>query len=242
MNKVSIKEVVAKILMRLPSPPTSQQMVKIKYFINEGLRLMQVTKSMEVGRTIFTLTEDKRLILPSDLVTLTAVYIGTNDNRLIRLAKAYNSAGIINRNQYQQSGNILTFGELDSVAERTEQDPTDPNKLVTTVEVGIEYLKYDLDEEGYFLIPDSATVHEALYWFVVRNLLGAGYTIAGIRFDFADQMWERVHAPRAIEEMKTFTPEDAEVLLRQSTKLIWNYNQWEGFHANSRERIYADLS
>ena len=224
MKKVSINKVLSDILMRLPVVPSTQQLIKIKYFLNHGLSLMKVTKALtKKNDVLYISTCNTKFEKPNDIVgDVLAVFVieGEGDNEYrVRLGKAYNESGVVGDTRYVESPKFITLGDQ------------------TIDTIGITYLTHDKDGEGFLQIPDKPVVTEALYWFIAKCLIGIGYKGFPFQYEYADQQWEMVHSPRAIEAMKTFTPEDAEVLLRQETKLVWNYHQWEDFHENERELL-----
>ena len=69
---------------------------------------------------------------------------------------------------------------------------TNPDYIITSFESGhikIHYNAYYVDEYGYPLVPDHASVTTALSWYIIKMLLLQGHEHPTIRFDFAHQMW-----------------------------------------------------
>ena len=123
-----------------------------------------------------------------------------------------------------QSGNVSAYYQISG------------NKIQTSEEemfVRLHYLKVPTDDKGWPLIPDNENYKQATFFYIMKQLIAAGYehTIwKGIRgYDYCEQMFEKYSA-RAIEEIK-YPSVDAMESLRVSwaERLIFPYSRWEDF-------------
>lgn len=77
------------------------------------------------------------------------------------------------------------------------------NCIQTSFESGfikVHYLQRPLDHDGYPMIPDNQNFRTALYWYVMRMLIGAGYEHPVFKYDACDINFEKF-AARAIGEI-----------------------------------------
>lgn len=104
-------------------------------------------------------------------------------------------------------------------------------------EVLLTYYSYPVDDKGLLKIPDSQNYKNALYWNVVSNLLLTGWKHpANINHQYAQQQYEQVYAPRAINELKRFTPEDAEYLFNSvQNRLVLPVHFYRDYWINSEQ-------
>ena len=68
-------------------------------------------------------------------------------------------------------------------------------------DIKIYYEKISVDDDGFPCVPDDAEVKNAISWYVMRGLLGAGYTHPVFDWKTTDALWEK-HYPRAQNRIK----------------------------------------
>ena len=230
MEKISINQILGDILLELPKMPSSQELFKIKRFIQKACKLMQVTHTLDTRVAKLPIVA-RRTILPSDAISLIAVWINNDaddDGDLphagaLRLQQAYNDYDYLGNIEYALSDNVLFIGD-----ERQS-------------EVWVKYTAPEVDDEGFWLVPNIASLHEAIYWFVMMKLSGTGYPTP-FPHQYCYQMFEQVHAPRAMQELKRWTPEDAELARRTHTRLFWDYDKWHMFGQSEYEKLDFELN
>lgn len=96
-----------------------------------------------------------------------------------------------------------------------------PPYIRTSFESGtidLFYRSYEMDEEGFLLIPDVAEYREALVWNVLKNLILEGYKLKDPRIDFvfAEEMWEK-YKHSAKGKVRRFSRDERERFAR-----MWN--------------------
>lgn len=104
------------------------------------------------------------------------------------------------------------------------------NYLQTSFETGfvkIHYLAMVVDSEGYPLVPDNENFKTALYWYILKMLIGAGYQHPVFSYQFCDQEFERIGA-RALGEIKFPSLDEKARVHNANTRLIAP----SGFHSN----------
>jgi hypothetical protein len=120
-----------------------------------------------------------------------------------------------NANYYKISGNYIQFSFEEGF-------------------VKLHYLRRPLDKEGYPLIPDNENFKQALYWYVLKQLIGAGYKHQVFDYGKCDEEFEKYGA-RAINEI-TYPSLDAMAKANRSLiRLIPPYHFYEDFFANSEQ-------
>ena len=120
------------------------------------------------------------------------------------------------RHYYQERGNDLMFS-------------------FPTGKVRLHYKKWITDEQGYPMIPDIGSVKEGLMWYVLSRLILGGYEHKTITFESAINMWEGRYFPRALSDLKPYTTEKAERLLRSQLRLIPNLTAGQDFFVNQEQ-------
>lgn len=95
----------------------------------------------------------------------------------------------------------------------------------------VYFLGIPVDEEGYPLIPDNENYKQAIYWYVRAQMIGCGYSDPVFKFDYCQAMFE-TYAPRAIGEIVHRTPDQAETVFRNNTRLILPDNSFDSFFGN----------
>ncbi len=219
MDNVSIETVLSGILMELPTQPTSQDMLKIKYFIQDACKLLSVHKTLQQHDAVLNVVNG-RATLPDNIIVLMSVWKhDTKTKKICRLLQNHSDHTYLGDETYEVNGNYIFVGD----------------RCVT--EIGIKYTAPEIDCNGFWMVPDNAALKEAITWFVDMKLAKMGYPGLKVNHQYASQQFEQIWGPRAVEELKRFTPEDAETLKVRSTKLIWDYDKWQMFGQSEREHI-----
>lgn len=103
--------------------------------------------------------------------------------------------------------------------------------------VKIHYSKLETDDEGYPLIPDNENLLSAIEWYVIGRLLLTGWKHpANVGYSEALERFEMIYAPRAINEMKSWTPENAERLFNDTVRLILPTHFYGDFGIGSEKK------
>lgn len=100
--------------------------------------------------------------------------------------------------------------------------------------VKIHYLRRPVDAEGYPLIPDNENFKQALYWYVLKQLIGAGYEHKVFDYDKCDYQYE-LYAGRAINELSYPSLDAMARANRATVRLIPPYHFYEDFFAGSEQ-------
>lgn len=111
------------------------------------------------------------------------------------------------------------------------------NYIQTSFESGfikIHYQVRPVDKEGYPLIPDLENFKQALYWYVLKQLIGAGYEHKVFDYGKCDEEFEKYGA-RAISELNYPSLDAAARLNRATVRLIQPYHFYEDFFAGSEQ-------
>jgi len=109
------------------------------------------------------------------------------------------------------------------------------NYIQTSFEEGFIKLHYwtiPVCSEGYPLIPDNENFKQAIYWYVLSMLIGAGYQHKVFSFDQAFEYWEK-YANRAVNEVSYPSISSMHRLAKSSVRLIPPINFYEDFFIGS---------
>lgn len=95
--------------------------------------------------------------------------------------------------------------------------------------IKIHYLSLPVDAEGYPLVVNNENYKSALYWYVMKQLIGAGFEHKVFNYQYCDDQFEKFGA-RALAEIK-MPNEDriAKVHRAFSSRLIPPYHYYEDF-------------
>jgi hypothetical protein len=100
--------------------------------------------------------------------------------------------------------------------------------------VKIHYLKRPLDKDGYPLIPDNENFKQSLYFYVMRQLLGAGFQHPVFTYEACHNNFE-LYAGRAINEITYPSLDAAARYNRAVVRLIPPYHFYEDFFQGSEQ-------
>lgn len=111
------------------------------------------------------------------------------------------------------------------------------NCIQTSFETGfvkIHYLQRPLDKDGYPMIPDNQNFKTALYWYVMRMLIGAGYEHPVFKYKDCDIEFEKF-AARAIGELTYPSLDEYARINRSFVRLVPPYHFADDFFINSEQ-------
>lgn len=244
--KEVIARVIRNTGRKLPAQYYEDLLEWIPEAINQ-LRTYQnliTTSTPDFGTVGAYITKNHAVHLPCDLASIIAVE-DKNGNR-IRLGgditditrrtnslqsspiTTSNSVWNMNPNYEDVDGNKVTpiFGEdVDSAIENSDQNifyKVQLDTLQTSFEsdfVKIHYKALPVDEEGYLLIPDEDNYKTALYWYVMKMLIGAGYEHKVFNYQFCDAEFEK-YAGRALGKLKMPSADGMQKLYNSFVRLI----------------------
>lgn len=245
LKYINIKNVVGYILRRIGTNNIETHYIPdIKMYIADAFEELEVTTTL--SRRSQQITIDEHLgDLPSDMHEMIAV-IDTHSKQRIPLASTEldypNQKDSIN---YQYKGSLhgdewsKVFTASDLSVE-SSLEPVDghshhlisyyiqwPRIVLTEPTMLIEatYWGVNIDEEGYPLIPDYIQLKNAMYWYVLMNLVASGYKHKVFQYDYCRQMYESKRV-EATSSMKEFTPEHANRLNKSLNQLIKSERMW----------------
>lgn len=96
------------------------------------------------------------------------------------------------------------------------------------------FLKRQVDEEGYPMIPDVEDYKQAVYWYVLMMMLGAGYEHHLFKYDDCEARYN-LHAARAVSAIKYPTVDKMESNHRALTRLVPPQNYYDNFFNGSEQ-------
>jgi hypothetical protein len=90
-------------------------------------------------------------------------------------------------------------------------------------EIKLHYRTLPVDEEGYPLIPDNENLKQAIFYYCLMCLIGAGAELQNkeLNWRMCFDLYENKYLPRAINEMKIWNPETAQRAYTSQTRLIF---------------------
>lgn len=142
------------------------------------------------------------------------------------------------------SASVPYFGEdiqAQSITVRTNHYyKIQGNYIQTSFECGyvkLHYLTIPVDKDGYPLIPDNDAFKNALEWYILKRLIGAGYAHPVFTYQYAEQQFEK-YAARGINEISYYTPDGAARLNRSFVRLIPPYSYFDDFNINNEQPEY----
>lgn len=97
--------------------------------------------------------------------------------------------------------------------------------------VKIHYLTSVLDEEGFPMVPDNENFKTALYWYVLKMLIGAGYRHQVFSYGFCDQEFEKFGA-RALGEIKWPSLDEKARVHHTNTQFVISPKDYNTFFLN----------
>ena len=111
------------------------------------------------------------------------------------------------------------------------------NYLQTSFEEGtvrLHYTAFLLDECGFPMIPDNIYLKEAIKWYIIRQLLGQGYSHPVFNWQQANLEWER-YTNRAGNDMAMPDPNKMESLKNLWVRLVPDIHAFEHFYMGNQD-------
>jgi hypothetical protein len=102
-------------------------------------------------------------------------------------------------------------------------------------EVYLYYWAYELDCDGYLLIPDVDEFKEAIYWYVRMKLIESGWQDPVMQYRDVMFKWEQL-GPRGANAVAQSTPDEEARMTRNLIRLITPDNWKSGFAINGPEK------
>lgn len=102
--------------------------------------------------------------------------------------------------------------------------------------VNVSYLGIMTDEEGYPMIPDRVEFKQALFWYLLRQLILGGFIHPEFNFDKADSQW-KMYCGQAKGAGNMLDLGGMEAAARQVQMLVPNINAFRDFFA-TRDGYY----
>lgn len=245
---VSSKAIIAKAFRDLKLDNDSFVADALEW-IGEGLEFIGVHSGLEKDHEDVTIT-NFRGHLPCDLHLISTVeYNGMRLNygsnpQLHGLHK--DSSAVSNPYALEvvytayvtdpNGGNQATFQEIPASKVHSGDMfyTLNPGKIETSFESGtvrIHYMKIPLDGDNFPLVPDNATVKEALIWYILRQLVMGGYRHPIFSFDYLDAKWE-AYCGKAQNDLMFPSVDKVERFRDMWVSLIPNVNAHESFRTN----------
>jgi len=222
---------------------------EVMEYIIAGIKKLQ-TPYTKIKKSCVLQIEDYEASFPKDYES--TISITRNKQRLRKgnsdiLTKDIDKINQQIRPEYDKSEIINTLKEKYKVntykIDRNyyTEDFTGFNFTFEEGEVLLTYYAYPVDDKGLLKIPDSTNYFEALYWDVVSNLLLTGWKHpANVTHQYAQQQFEQIYGPRAISEMKRFSPEDAETLFNSVNRMILPVHHYRDYWVNAEQTQAID--
>lgn len=201
-NSVSVKQILSKLYRDLKPNNTSWESDAIEW-IGEALSFIGVTHGF-VEKVVELKVKDNRTPLPADFYTLKAVYYedtllpygrpsakGHDIDEAIYIAP---KDQVLEHSNFQMTRygsrlykNINPDGEYYTIV---------PGYIQTSFEKGTIHIVYDgwdVDEDGFPMIPDSPFYSSAIQWYIIRQMMLGGYKhpVPDFTFQYVDAKWEQ---------------------------------------------------
>jgi hypothetical protein len=109
--------------------------------------------------------------------------------------------------------------------------------IQTSFECGyikVHYQRRPVDKEGYPMIPDLENFKQSLYWYVLKQLIGAGYEHKVFTYGQCDEEFEK-YGQRAINELNYPSLDAAARANRATVRLIPPSHFYEDFFTGSEQ-------
>jgi hypothetical protein len=256
----SAKQILARVARNTGGRLPSMYHDDILEWIPEGIDLLTNTNAVEVastpdcGKPKALMVENHVVCMPKDLCALLA--IEDEWGRIIPLGGDITDL----RSQTKRGSNQIDDARAAVFSVNTDYGNTTPirgedlemqsvspqsisyykisgNYIQFSFESGyvkVHYLKRPLDKDGYPLIPDNENFKQALYFYVMRQMLGAGFQHPVFSYEAAHENFE-LYAARAINEL-TYPSLDAMARLNRSfVRLVPPYHFYEDFFQGSEQ-------
>lgn len=226
-NFVSSGQVIAKLYRDLNIQEERDRFDLIEW-IAEALSYINVYQQYCQKQAVLEV-KDYRALIPCDLHALIQIEHhglavsplgGSFDPNVQSLKDQGGAPGPINTNfsfGYKVNGRWLTFNFREGT-------------------INISYLGIITDDEGYPMIPDRVEFKQAIFWYLLRQLILGGFIHPEFNFDKADYQW-KLYCGQAKGAGNMPDLGEAEAASRQMRLLIPNINAFRDFFA-TRDGYY----
>lgn len=189
-STVSSKAVIAKVYRDL-KPKDSSWEVDALEWIGEALEFIGGFYGFEL-KEIHARVENFRALLPSGMFELIAVRKG--NYRLRHEGHVQRTPRSMQDMVVKTAAGVSSYAFTDLPEESEEYYFLQPGYIKTSFESGtvrLQCLCFPTDDCGYPEIPDNIYVKQALWWYIVRQMLAGGYEHKVFNWETADYKWQR---------------------------------------------------
>ena len=183
-------------------------------WIGEAIDIMKIPSGM-VLKSKEVEVIDYRVSIPCDLYKLEGIEY--NQKRLPR------TGGINAADRCSCLQNLTCHTD--------ESYHLNPGYIFTTFQEGcitLHYIGIDIDCDGFPKVIDEAKVHEAITWYILRQLCLRGFKHQVVDFKMADVMWEKSY-PRAQNACILTDIDDMELFKKSWLGLVKSTNMTNEF-------------
>jgi hypothetical protein len=256
---VSVKEVIARVIRNTGRNLPSEYIDDILEWIPEGIKKLKTRYNLKPLTATISISGHVGK-LPCGLVAIEAIeyegcrlreggdvrdlenivdnslLIGDNSFELETTPKDYSEESFPD-NSYteERRGEDLVRSPRDGYANYYKLVP---NYIQTSFEEGeitIYGKQFPVDAEGYPLVPDNENYKEALYWYVMTKLIEAGYEHKFFTWQHCWNLFEKVYARRAINEIKYPSVDRVEKMYRAFVRLVPPEHFYDDFRQGSEQ-------
>lgn len=109
-----------------------------------------------------------------------------------------------------------------------------------TCKIRIHYMGYPVDSEGLPLIVDDFDYKTCVYWYVISNMILAGYKFNELNWQIANAQFEK-YLPKAQNSVKMLTLDQMEAFANMWLRYTGRRNQMDNFGVNYEQRELIDF-
>jgi len=246
MKSTSIKEVIGSLIRDTGGSIDAGWYTDIIEWCFEGMKELE-TKHQLVTKSVDLTVIGHIATLPLDFVSLISVEdaggnrlrLGLiqynientkkeNDNCL--LPSIYDTSGIIS----PWSHDMTNLNYVSGLGYTANFYILDFDKIKLSFPQGVIRLNYNSylsDTDGLPLLPDLQEYKQALKWYILMKLIGAGYKHPVFDYKYVRDEWT-IYAARAIEKLRTTSVDKAEAMLHSINRLVFPYHGWSDYFLN----------
>jgi hypothetical protein len=253
MKAISIKQMLAYVIRNIGhNNIDGHYFPSLIEWIAEGVELLETTYVLSLTSKILPVCDHvahlpcgyaataaieyqgRRLLKGADITDITrrtSIYHSTQNLRSDADGNTWLATQFIKQNQISKS--IAPLYEKLPVLPK-EYYFIEANAIKTSFahgEITLHYYQIPTDEEGYPLVPDIPAYKEAIYWYVLTKLIGAGYKHKVFDFNMVEEQWNG-HRNIALDHAKSWTTEDAAKAIGLQTRLIFPMSAYTDFFVN----------
>lgn len=246
MKTISLKHVIASLLRDTNNSIDAGWYSDIYEWMFEGM------KELETKYQLVTRSADIEVVghiaeLPVDFVREISVEdeygrrlrYGSKEGDITKTVQ--NTDSVYQPDMYHTVGSISPYldGDVDLHSVRrlgvnAHYYQMELDKVILSFPTGLirlHYFGYPIDAEGYPLVPDLQVYKQALKWYVLLKLIGAGYKHPTFDYQFVNSQW-LIYCPRAIQRMKAVSVDRAERMVYSINRLVLPQHAWSDSFTN----------